>query len=135
MARSQAAWCLLLAATLTCARAAVASGQASTDPPPLPLLAADAFPEASRATIVVAWRDAQERPTDARAVGRLAMLLQAWEQFDIAAIVYKRAQALAPGDADWWYLGASPTTRAPCLHWQRGSSPGPQRSRRPGSAS
>jgi tetratricopeptide (TPR) repeat protein len=88
-------------------------GQATTDAPPLPNLAADVFPEASRAAIVAAFRDAQARPFDANAVGALAMLLQAWEQFDVAAIAYQRAQALAPDNADWWYLGGvTDTARA-----------------------
>ena len=81
--------------------------------PPLPHLADEAFPEASRAAIVAAFRAAQSRPADANAAGRLAMLLQAWEQFEIAAAAYQRAQVLAPGNADWWYLGGlTDTARA-----------------------
>lgn len=112
-ARARAAWCVLLAATLTCPPAYAQAEQASLDVPPLPPIAADAFPEASRAAIAAAVRVAQERPADADAVGALAMLLQAWQQFDTAALVYRRAQALAPGNADWWYLGGvTDTARA-----------------------
>lgn len=113
MARSQAVCRLLIAATLTCVHTEEGSGQASADPPPLPEIAAEAFPEASRTVIVAAFRAAKARPADADAVGALAMLLQAWEQFDVAAIAYQRAQALAPGNADWWYLGGlTDTARA-----------------------
>ena len=113
MARAQAAWCLLSAATLMSAPAYPGSAQTPSEAPPLPAIAADAFPEASRASIVAAFRRARDRPADADAAGALAMLLQAWEQFDIAAVAYQRAQVLAPGSADWWYLGGlTDTARA-----------------------
>lgn len=101
---------LLLATTLAASPAFARPAQASPDVPPLPSIAVDAFPEASRAAIAAAVRAARERPSDASAVGALAMLLQAWQQFDTAALVYQRAQALAPDSVDWWYLGGLTAT-------------------------
>jgi tetratricopeptide (TPR) repeat protein len=95
----------VLAVTLMPAPASAGPRQTAAEAPPLPPLAEAAFPEASRAGLVAAFRNAREHPVDANVVGALAMLLQAWEQFDIAAIVYQRAQALAPANVDWWYLG------------------------------
>lgn len=136
-----AVWGLLLAVTLgavpaagvAAQPAAVQSGRSAAAPsawpawpawpawsqpsapavPPLPTIAVDAFPEASRAAITAAVRAAEARPSDADAAGALAMLLQAWQQFDTAALVYQRAQALAPDNVDWWYLGGvTDTARA-----------------------
>lgn len=81
--------------------------------PPLPDIAPDMFPEASRPAIAAALRAVQDRPADATVVGALAMLLQSWLQFDHAAAAYRRAQVLAPDTADWWYLGGlTDTARA-----------------------
>lgn len=113
MIRARATWCLVMAVIITSAPALAGAGQVSPDAPPLPRIAADAFPEPSRAAIAAALRVARERPGDANAVGALAMLLQAWQQFDTAALAYRRAQALAPDNADWWYLGGlTDTARA-----------------------
>jgi tetratricopeptide (TPR) repeat protein len=51
-----------------------------------------------------AYREATARPTDGEAVGALARLLHAWEQWDAAHGAYGRAQALAPRVFDWHYL-------------------------------
>ena len=104
---------MLIATLLTCAPGPAAMAQASREVPPLPRIAAETFPEASRAAVNAALRAAEARPGDAGAVGALAMLLQAWQQFDTAAVAYQRAQALAPDVADWWYLGGlTDTARA-----------------------
>ncbi len=109
--RVLAAGCLLGAVAL--AAPPVVRGQAPPGPPPLPRLEVDSFPDASRPAIVAALRAAHARPTDAEAVGALAMLLQAWQQFDSAAGAYQRAQGLAPQSVDWWYLGGvTDTARA-----------------------
>jgi tetratricopeptide (TPR) repeat protein len=113
LTRARAARCLLIAAATLGAPASSGSGQPSPESPPLPFIAAEAFPEASRPAIVGAFRVAHERPADANAVGALAMQLQAWEQFEIAAAAYRRAQALSPDDVAWWYLGGlTDTARA-----------------------
>ncbi len=79
--------------------------QGASTAPPLPRVAPEEFPEASRVAVAAALRAARERPDDPDTVGALAMLLQSWQQFDVAAAAYARAQALAPGRVDWWYLG------------------------------
>ncbi len=72
--------------------------------PALPELAMDRFPAEARASIEAAYREAVERADDGAAAGRLGMVLQAWEQWDSALAVYRRAQGLAPRTFDWWYL-------------------------------
>ena len=75
-------------------------------PPPLPRLALDSYPPATREPISRAYRDAIARPTDAAAVGALARTLHAWEQWSAAHDAYARAQALAPHIFEWQYLDA-----------------------------
>ena len=112
---------LLIAATLIVAAASVpvstepGAGPGLTQASPLPDVAHDSFPEPSRPAIAAALRAVKDRPGDATAVGGLAMLLQSWLQFDHAAAAYQHAQALAPGSADWWYLGGL-TDSARALH-------------------
>jgi tetratricopeptide (TPR) repeat protein len=111
---------LLIGITLVTAAFASASaeprpGQGPTPAWPVPDIAHDTFPEPSRPAIVAALRAVQDRPGDANAAGALAMLLQAWLQFDHAAAAYQRAQALAPDNVDWWYLGGL-TDTARALH-------------------
>ncbi len=79
--------------------------------PALPQLAMDRFPAEARASIDAAFRDAVARADDGAAAGRLGMVLQAWEQWDSALAVYRRAQALAPRTFDWWYLAGIIETR------------------------
>ena len=74
--------------------------------PPLPELSPQSYPEAARAPITRVYQNAVARPKDARAVGDLARMLQAWEQWDAAHQAYARAQALAPGTFEWHYLDA-----------------------------
>jgi tetratricopeptide (TPR) repeat protein len=76
----------------------------------LPQLAIDSFPDVSRRAIGSAYNDALAHPNDAPRVGRLAMVLHAWEQFDMAALVYARARHLEPR-FDWYYLGGQVATR------------------------
>jgi tetratricopeptide (TPR) repeat protein len=70
----------------------------------LPALAIDSFPSVSREPISKALTDAGAHPTDAALVGRLGMVLHAWEQFDAATAAYARARALERR-FDWFYLG------------------------------
>ena len=72
--------------------------------PSLPKIDLASYPPVSRAPIARALDAVQTRPNDADAVGRLAMTLHAWEQFETAAVVYTRARALAPR-FEWFYLG------------------------------
>ncbi len=76
----------------------------------LPAIPIDSFPPVSRQPIAAALDEVRAHPGDAGTVGRLGMLLQAWEQFDTAAAVYARARALAPV-FEWYYLGGLVETR------------------------
>jgi tetratricopeptide (TPR) repeat protein len=72
--------------------------------PPLPTIALESFAPDARESLQAALERARARPADPQAAGGLAITLQAWEQWDAAHAVYRRAQALDPGAADWWYL-------------------------------
>jgi len=72
--------------------------------PALPEPPIGSYPAAARAVIEPAYRDAVKRPQEAAPVGRLAMALHAWEQWDAAHLAYARAQHLAPRVFDWAYL-------------------------------
>src|SRR5437773_2762612 len=74
--------------------------------PALPRLSLDTYPSAARSAISRAHRDASARSADPAAVGALARVLHAWEQWDAAHETYSRAQALAPRAFDWRYLDA-----------------------------
>jgi protein O-GlcNAc transferase len=83
-----------------------AAAAAQIAPPPLPRLPLNTYPASIRDSIARAYRDATARSSDADAVGNLARLLHAWEQWDGAHHVYVRAEALAPRVFDWHYLDA-----------------------------
>jgi tetratricopeptide (TPR) repeat protein len=72
--------------------------------PPLPDVPLASFSEDARDGIDTAMQAAKAKPNDAMAVGGLGITLQAWEQWDASHQAYRRAQALAPAAADWWYL-------------------------------
>src|SRR5262249_10125801 len=91
----------LCAALLALTLAARVSAQGSR---PLPQLAIDAYPPAARSVISRAQRDASARPDDPQAVGTLARVLHAWEEWNAAHQAYARAAALAPQSAAWQYL-------------------------------
>lgn len=95
---------LLVALSLVLASSGAAVAQPQS-PAPLPAVPVEAYPAAARDDIESAYRRALTHPNDAQAVGALAMLLQAWDEFEIASAAYARAQGLAPEAIDWWYLG------------------------------
>ncbi len=64
----------------------------------------DTYPAAAREPVSRAGRDAAARSTDPAAVGALARVLHAWEQWDAAHRAYARARALAPQTFEWHYL-------------------------------
>ena len=76
----------------------------------LPHLAIDSFPDVSRRAIGAAYEDAVAHPNDAARVGRLAMILHSWEQFETATQVYARARHLEER-FDWYYLGGQVESR------------------------
>jgi tetratricopeptide (TPR) repeat protein len=69
--------------------------------PPLPL---DALPAALRDRIAAAYRKAEAEPVSADASGSVAMLLHAYDQFDVAEPWYRHAAQLDPVAFDWPYL-------------------------------
>jgi tetratricopeptide (TPR) repeat protein len=79
---------------------------AAAGQPALPALAFDATPAAVRASFEQAYADARERPGDASRIGRLAMLLHAYEQYPLAERCYGIARALQPEAFEWAYLTA-----------------------------
>lgn len=60
-----------------------------------------------RAQIEQASSTAKSRPRDGSAVGRLAMILHAYQLYDAAARAYSRARALDSHNFDWAYLGGA----------------------------
>jgi tetratricopeptide (TPR) repeat protein len=76
----------------------------------IPTIALDSFPPVSREPITRALTEARAHPIDPARVGRLGMVLHAWEQFDAAADAYARAQTLERR-FDWFYLGGLVETR------------------------
>jgi tetratricopeptide (TPR) repeat protein len=96
------AWCTALALVI----GAGTRGAAQE----LPAIRIDSFPAISREPIARALAEARAHPTDAARVGRLAMTLHAWEQFEAAREAYGRAHALERR-FDWFYLGGLVETR------------------------
>ena len=85
-------------------------------PPPLraqdlPAIPLDTYPEVSRGPIGRALDDARAHPDDAARIGKLGMVLQAWEQYDTAASAYSRARALEQR-FEWFYLSGVVEARA-----------------------
>ena len=83
--------------------------------PPLPILALEQFPDASRAALQPVFERARRSPDDEQSVGQLAMTLHAWEQWEAAHAVYQRADGLTQVQARtgsgppvwrWKYLDA-----------------------------
>ncbi len=71
--------------------------------PALPKISTASFPAPVRAQVDTAARDAMMSPDDAAATGRLAMVLQAYQQFDLAEQCYRRAHAMDPKAFEWPY--------------------------------
>jgi tetratricopeptide (TPR) repeat protein len=101
--RSMRRHSLLLAAVL-----AAVTGVGAQEP--LPLIPLDQLPEAPRTAIGGALEDARSHPWHPHRLGRLAMLLHAWEQYETAALVYAGAAA-AERRFDWLYLAGVVETR------------------------
>jgi tetratricopeptide (TPR) repeat protein len=70
----------------------------------LPRLNTADFLPAIRAQIEQAAEAARAHPRDPNAVGRLAMVIHAYQQYDAAARMYTRARQLEPQNFDWLYL-------------------------------
>lgn len=71
--------------------------------PELPAVAVESFGAEIREQIRKAIAEAQAKPRDAEANGRLGMALQTYEQYELAAVCYQRARLLAPTEFRWAY--------------------------------
>ena len=94
---------IILAAALVAQNAAQPSGP---EPVALPAPVLDSIPPPIRHRLQTLLDEAQLRPRDASAAGRLAMALHAQEQFQTANTAYRRARHLDPQSFEWAYLGA-----------------------------
>ncbi len=98
---------MLRSAVFTIALALGGTGLAAqSQPPALPVLPLDAYPDQTREAVAPRYKDAVNRPADAQAAGALGRTLQAWDQLEDAHQAYRRAQALAPKAFEWFYLDA-----------------------------
>jgi tetratricopeptide (TPR) repeat protein len=75
-------------------------------PPDLPAINLDDFAPGVREQVRAAYADAQAKPQDAAAAGRLGLTLHAYEQYEAAARCYERARRLAPEEFRWAYYFA-----------------------------
>jgi protein O-GlcNAc transferase len=92
--------CLVLGAALPAAQGSDAQA------PAIPQQALDKLPPVVRAGLQSAYDSARALPGDASAVGRLGMLLHAYEQYRPAEVCYRIARELAPRSMSWTYLSA-----------------------------
>lgn len=70
----------------------------------LPQLVIEDLPGSVRANVQAAYDAARARPTDPSAVGGLAMMLHAYEQYRAAGDCYRIALQHEPTSARWTYL-------------------------------
>jgi tetratricopeptide (TPR) repeat protein len=74
--------------------------------PELPQLNTRNFLPAIRQQIQQAYAAAEAKPLNSEASGKLGMVLDAYEQYESAALCYRRAHLLDPGSFRWlFYLG------------------------------
>lgn len=71
--------------------------------PELPPISVESFGAEIREQIRKAIAEAQAKPRDAEANGRLGMALQTYEQYEPAAVCYQRARLLSPTEFRWVY--------------------------------
>jgi tetratricopeptide (TPR) repeat protein len=76
----------------------------STSGQSLPDVRLDTLPEVSREPITRALADVRAHPDDPARLGRLGMVLQAWQQWNAATSAYARARTLERR-FEWYYLG------------------------------
>jgi tetratricopeptide (TPR) repeat protein len=74
--------------------------------PELLPLTIENFGPAVREQAQKAYNEARARPRDAEANGRLGMVLQTYDQYELAATMYERARDLAPAEFRWLYYWA-----------------------------
>lgn len=72
----------------------------------LPQLTFEALPATVRSGLESVYNEARADPRDAVALGRLGMILHAYEQYRSAQLCYRRARELDPGSMSWDYFSA-----------------------------
>jgi tetratricopeptide (TPR) repeat protein len=72
--------------------------------PELPKISFDNFGSGIREQVRKADEEARNKPNDAGAVARLAMVLHTYEEHELAATIYERARQLQPNEFQWLYL-------------------------------
>lgn len=82
------------------------AAQAVTSAVALPRLNLEALPPPVRAGLQEAYDTARAHPRDPSAIGRLGMILHAYEQYNSAGACYRAARELAPRSMSWMYLAA-----------------------------
>src|SRR5262245_40010036 len=75
--------------------------------PELPRILLDNFGPGIREQVREAEEDARRNPDDVQKIGRLAMILQTYEEHELAVQVYERARHLRPDQFQWVYLLAT----------------------------
>ena len=96
----------LVIAVLLAGACTSSSGRHESPLPDLPRVATTSFQPRIREQVQKAYDDAQTKPKDPDAAGRLGMLLHAYEQYESAEICYRRARILSPDRFQWaYYLG------------------------------
>jgi tetratricopeptide (TPR) repeat protein len=105
---SMAVWQLSCAVVLSVALdASVAAAQSERpEGSDLPHLTFTALPSSGRAPLEEAYKAARADPRDPSAVGRLGMILHAYEQYRSAQLCYRRAREIASRSVTWTYLSA-----------------------------
>lgn len=97
----------------------------------LPHIDTSALPADAAKAIDAAQTEAGRRPGDAAAVGHLALVLHAWEEWEVASAAYGLAQQLAPADYRWSHLAGLLETRRgrheeALRHFERAAALAPQ---------
>ena len=101
-----------VAAALVLGAALLTSAQAPAGPAPaLPAIDTSTLPPETAKAIESAYAQAVREPRNPAVVGRLAVVLHAWELWEPAADVYRLAQKLAPDEYRWWHLAGLLETR------------------------
>ena len=72
--------------------------------PPVPAIGLERFEPEVRAQMEAVERAVRQTPEDPAANGKLGMVLQAYEQYELARPCYERARQGAPRDFRWAYL-------------------------------
>jgi tetratricopeptide (TPR) repeat protein len=86
-------------------------GSAPAQGQTLPDFRLDTYPPVSREPISAAWLDVRDHPGDPARLGRLGMVLEAWEQWAAAADAYALARTLERR-FEWYYLGGVVAARS-----------------------